>query len=184
MGDCYKKAKDYASDSLLTDIMLTQSPTQIAIACLLAAARETEFIEDFESYLQHRLLAPSEQFANTLVNDRVKQQAVDQTKHNEVKIEAAEEEKDIDAEFVFSMLKSRLSEMESMIKAARSSVATKAHCQQIDVKLKSCRNPEFLADSLVYAKRRHDQQQLAERKRAKKIKGASAMRNEDEAVFQ
>jgi len=163
LGETYNKAKDYAQSSLLTDLALTHWPTQIAMACLTLAARETEFIEDLESYFAHRMQNESERVASTFINDTL----ANKNGNADVKIE----ETAIDGDEVFKLLRKRLVEVANCIRNARANVASKASCQAIDKKLQACKNPEFVENSLVSLKRQQDEAfQIDQKREAKKTK--------------
>ncbi|KAJ1556752.1 hypothetical protein HK405_001919, partial [Cladochytrium tenue] len=63
-----------------------------------------------------------------------------------------------------------LGEVEAAVTARRGWTPPLAEGKRIDLKLQGCRNPEFLPDSALHAKRKRQRDEEKERKRAKKAR--------------
>lgn len=139
LAAAYTKAREYAVYSVLTDLSLVYSPSQIAIGCLKLASSELGFEAELEGYLRATIGRQAEG------------------------LDCDGEEEDVYGKFM-----ERVEGMQGMIKGARGSVATKAECQEIDGKLKGCKNPAFVEGSAVSKKREREEEEEGERKRRKK----------------
>ncbi|KAJ3320719.1 hypothetical protein HDU76_000237 [Blyttiomyces sp. JEL0837] len=107
--ETYKRAREFTTLSLYTDLSFTHMPSQIAMGCMLMASKECSFHDDMRKYISFRITWVT---AESMVD-----------------------------------LHTALQEVEDAVKAQISWKAPIEEGKRIDLKLQSCRNPEFIAES-------------------------------------
>lgn len=174
LAHTYIKAKELVIISLRTDLQFLMWPSQIAIACLQAAAKEYEFMEDFNAYLIKRFEVGGDKVAAMMESKQMQQRQQD----------SSEPLDNLDGDEVFRRLRAQWDKAETIIKQAQSTTIDKALATSISDKLKTCQNPEFNPDSLISQRRREEALREKEEKRNKKIKMQAEIEAKSHTIFQ
>ncbi|KAJ3222498.1 hypothetical protein HK099_002252 [Clydaea vesicula] len=155
----YSKALSIAKNSLLTDLMFTNWPSQIAMACLFLAAKETNFVEDVDSYFKSRLKDESEKIFSLSENEI-----------NLKLVEGSDGDVGDGGEKLLFKLREMVERLGNILKEAKNMVPEKNDAKVVDEKLQICKNPLSNPESHVSKLKVLEESKIQAEKRAKKIK--------------